>query len=65
VTEKIFAGYLMGTMYFDHGNIVAGLRAERVDNTGLPPWSLSTGRHPGSTPRLGQHAVLPQPAHQL
>lgn len=34
VTEEIFAGYLMGTMYFDRGNIVAGARIERVDNTG-------------------------------
>lgn len=35
VTEEIFAGYLMGTMFFDRGNIVAGVRVERVDNTGL------------------------------
>lgn len=34
VTEEIYAGYLMGTMFFDRGNIVAGVRAERVDNTG-------------------------------
>lgn len=34
VTEKIYAGYLMGTMFFDRGNIVAGARIERVDNTG-------------------------------
>ncbi|GGB74618.1 TonB-dependent receptor [Blastomonas aquatica] len=34
VTEKIFAGYLMGTMFFDRGNVVAGARVERVDNTG-------------------------------
>ena len=34
VTEKVYAGYLMGTMYFDRGNIVAGARVERVDNTG-------------------------------
>ena len=34
VTEEIFAGYMMGTMFFDNGNIVAGVRAERVDNTG-------------------------------
>ncbi len=34
VTEEIFAGYVMGTMFFDNGNIVAGVRAERVDNTG-------------------------------
>lgn len=34
VTEDVFAGYLMGTMFFEKGNIVAGVRAERVDNTG-------------------------------
>ncbi|MEO0058224.1 MAG: hypothetical protein RIT17_1700 [Pseudomonadota bacterium] len=34
VTEEVFSGYVMGTMFFDRGNIVAGVRAERVDNTG-------------------------------
>lgn len=34
VTEEAYAGYLMGTMFFENGNIVAGVRAERVDNTG-------------------------------
>ncbi len=34
VTEEIFAGYLMGTMFFENGNIVAGVRGERVNNTG-------------------------------
>jgi TonB-dependent receptor len=34
VTEKIYAAYVMGTMFFDNGNVVAGVRAERVDNTG-------------------------------
>ncbi len=34
VTEQVIAGYLMGTMFFNKGNIVAGLRAERYENTG-------------------------------
>jgi TonB-dependent receptor len=34
VTEDVLAGYLMGTMYFDRGNVVAGVRAERYQNTG-------------------------------
>jgi TonB-dependent receptor len=34
VTEDVLAGYLMGTMFFGRGNIVAGVRAERYENTG-------------------------------
>lgn len=34
VTEEVMAGYLMGTTYFDWGNIVYGARVERVKNTG-------------------------------
>ncbi|WP_439545819.1 TonB-dependent receptor [Sandarakinorhabdus sp.] len=34
VTEKVLAGYVMGTMFFENGNIVAGVRAERFENTG-------------------------------
>lgn len=34
VTEKVLAGYLMATMFFNRGNIVAGVRAERFENTG-------------------------------
>ncbi|RKF23107.1 TonB-dependent receptor [Altericroceibacterium spongiae] len=34
VTEEIFAGYLMGTSYFDWGNIVYGARVEHIKNTG-------------------------------
>ncbi|MCL6249724.1 TonB-dependent receptor [Altererythrobacter sp. KTW20L] len=34
VTEEVVAGYAMGTMFFDRGNIVAGVRAERYENTG-------------------------------
>lgn len=32
VNERVFAGYLMGTSYFDWGNIVAGARVENVRN---------------------------------
>lgn len=39
VTEKVIAGYMMGTMFFDSGNVVAGVRAERYENTGT---ALST-----------------------
>lgn len=34
VTEEVLAGYLMGTMFFNRGNVVAGVRAERYENTG-------------------------------
>lgn len=34
VTEEVFAGYLMGTSYFDWGNIVYGTRLEHIKNTG-------------------------------
>lgn len=33
VNERVYAGYLMGTSYFDWGNIVAGARVEKVRNT--------------------------------
>lgn len=33
VKERVLAGYLMGTSFFDWGNIVAGVRAENVENT--------------------------------
>lgn len=49
VTEEIFAGYLMGTMFFDNGNIVAGVRAERVDNTGLANGTINGVRQPLNT----------------
>lgn len=49
VSEKVYAGYLMGTMYFDHGNIVAGVRAERVDNTGLSNGTINGVRQPLNT----------------
>lgn len=32
VNERVFAGYLMGTSFFDWGNIVAGARVENVRN---------------------------------
>lgn len=32
VNERVLAGYLMGTSYFDWGNIVAGARIENVRN---------------------------------
>ncbi len=34
VTEEVLAGYLMGTMFFNRGNVVAGVRVERYKNTG-------------------------------
>jgi len=34
VGESIAAGYLMGTTFFDWGNVLYGVRMERVDNTG-------------------------------
>lgn len=34
VSEEVIAGYLMGTTYFDWGNIVYGARVEKVTNTG-------------------------------
>ena len=34
VTETVLAGYAMATTYFDWGNILAGARVERVENTG-------------------------------
>lgn len=49
VTEEIYAGYLMGTMFFDNGNIVAGVRAERVDNTGLANGRIGGVRQPLNT----------------
>jgi TonB-dependent receptor len=44
VTEEVIAGYLMGTMYFDRGNIVAGVRAERYENTGTALATFGTTR---------------------
>lgn len=46
VAEKVLAGYLMGTMFFDNGNIVAGLRAERVENTGTALATIGGVRTP-------------------
>lgn len=34
VTESVLAGYAMTTTYFNWGNILAGARIERVENTG-------------------------------
>jgi len=34
VEENVLAAYAMATTYFNWGNILAGLRAERVENTG-------------------------------
>ena len=34
VSEKVLAGYAMATTYFDWGNILFGVRAERVENEG-------------------------------
>jgi TonB-dependent receptor len=34
VRERIFAGFLMGTLRWDWGSIVGGVRVERVENTG-------------------------------
>ncbi|WP_058022435.1 TonB-dependent receptor [Pseudohongiella spirulinae] len=34
VTEEVLSAYAMATTYFDWGNILAGARVERVDNTG-------------------------------
>jgi TonB-dependent receptor len=34
VSEEVVAGYVMGTTYFDWGNIVYGARVERVKNVG-------------------------------
>jgi TonB-dependent receptor len=35
VNETVLAGYVMGTTFFDWGNIVAGVRAENVANSSL------------------------------
>ena len=35
VSEEIMAGYLMGTTYFDWGNVVYGARLEHVKNSGF------------------------------
>ncbi|MFN4295492.1 MAG: TonB-dependent receptor [Brevundimonas sp.] len=34
VSETVLAGYAMATTYFDWGNVLVGVRAERVDNEG-------------------------------
>lgn len=34
VSESVLAGYAMATTYFDWGNILVGVRAERVENEG-------------------------------
>ncbi|MBU7581100.1 MAG: TonB-dependent receptor plug domain-containing protein, partial [Porphyrobacter sp.] len=34
VRERIFAGFVMGTLRYDWGSIVGGVRAERVENRG-------------------------------
>lgn len=34
VSEEVIAGYLMGTSYFDWGNVVYGTRLEKVTNKG-------------------------------
>ena len=34
VTERVLAGYAMGTAKFDWGSVVGGVRVERVKNTG-------------------------------
>ena len=34
VREEVFAGYLMGTLRYDWGSILGGVRIERLENTG-------------------------------
>jgi TonB-dependent receptor len=46
VTEKVLAGYIMGTMFFDNGNVVAGVRAERYQNTGSALATIGGVREP-------------------
>lgn len=46
VTEEVIAGYLMGTTYFDWGNIVYGARIEKVTNTGAALASTDAGYMP-------------------
>jgi TonB-dependent receptor len=40
VTEQFAAAYGMGTFNFDWGNIVAGARIERTENTGTAPFTV-------------------------
>jgi TonB-dependent receptor len=43
VKEEVLAGYLMATSKFDWGSIIAGVRAEKVKNTGTAFASTGTG----------------------
>ncbi len=35
VRERVYAGFLMGTLRYDWGSLVGGVRVERVDNRGI------------------------------
>lgn len=50
VNEQVLAGYVMGTSFFDWGNIVAGVRAENVANTSLANVRSTVGGQTVFTP---------------
>jgi TonB-dependent receptor len=54
VRERIFAGYLMGTLRFDWGSILGGVRVERVENTGSANGVVTTASGPVTTALTGQ-----------
>jgi TonB-dependent receptor len=54
VRERIFAGYLMGTLRFDWGSILGGVRVERVENTGNSNVAVVTPTGIVSTPLTAQ-----------
>lgn len=49
VREQVFAGYLMGTVRYDWGSLVGGVRVEHVTNTGKAVGSITTGTPPVTT----------------
>ena len=42
VREQIFAGYLMGTLKYDWGSILGGVRAEHIKNRGIAIATIGT-----------------------
>lgn len=50
VRERVYAGFLMGTVRYDWGSILAGARVEHVENRGAAIASVTTGTVTNRTP---------------
>ena len=46
VREQVYAGYAMGTLRYDWGSVVGGVRVEHITNRGLASGTVGTTRTP-------------------